>query len=105
MVLWYIILMNTNTSNRLLRPVKGVENYWIWGTPGVLGCIGITYNNYYGRWTTQDLMDSPTMVAEDLRGRSIPRANCGAEVASKDATSAQDVVKEMQERIARFART
>ena len=91
---WYIILMNTN---RVLRPVKGVENYWIFGCPWVAECVGISYSTFSG-WTWQKLMDHPEKVASDLRSREQIRCFSAAVRAPPTATSPQDVVNELLRR-------
>lgn len=82
------------SSLSTLKPVRGVENYWIVGTPGHRGCIGIRYSMLRGRWEHQELLDAPERVAEDLRSHNLPRAKSGTHTASKACTCAQHVVSE-----------
>jgi hypothetical protein len=91
--------MNTINSRQhgelKLKPVKGIENYWILGKSGVQGCIGIRFSDYYGGWQYQNLMDTPERAAQDLRSREQPRVSFGAYAASKRCKSALDVAYEL----------
>jgi hypothetical protein len=91
--------MNTTNSYRRselsFRPVKGIENYWIIGKPGIAGCIGVRYSNYWERWTYQNLTDTPEKAASDLRSREQPRVSFGEYAASPNCLGARDVFNEL----------